>query len=254
MATAAATTEEPLRRYTCSTQKNLDAELLPQKKTEEGDERPPVGDGDDSIVVGMGTQVPRWDVVKQKPRQLKYFVQVSKFPSARRAQDAHDAFQKAADSWNALDIGLSIVAASDAASANFDLTYWEPDDPRDTTLAMAFFPNEKNQTVWVYASALDPRNFDDLESIFAHEIGHILGLRHEFAITGDPAKDLKAEGQGAVQFMKPNYNSVMSYNFPPTIQDSDKEGVKAFYKLKNGAKIGGLPVTDYIPTIKKRKA
>lgn len=243
---------EETRRYTCSTQKNLNSELLPPQKAQEG-ERPAVGNGDDSIVIGLGTEVPRWDVVKQKPRQLKYFVQVSKFPSPRRAQDAGEAFQKAADLWNAMDLGISIVAASDAASAHFDLTYWDPDDPSDTTLAMSFFPNEKNQTVWVYASALQPRNFDDLPSILAHEIGHILGLRHEFAITGDAAKDLSAEGEGARQFMEPNYNSVMSYNFPPTIQDTDKRGIKAFYKLKNGAKVGGLPVTDYIPTVKKRK-
>lgn len=238
------------RSYSCSTQKDLDAELLPTKHTEEGER--PAAAGDDSIVVGIGREVPRWDVVKQTPRQLKYFVQASKFPSAKRAQDAAAAFQKAADLWNAVDLGVKITAAADAAGANFDLTYWEPDDPRDTTLAMAFFPNEKNQTVWVYASALQPRNFDDLPHIFAHEIGHILGLRHEFAITGDAAKNLRAEGEGATQFMESNYNSVMSYNFPPKIQDTDKKGIKAFYKLKNGTKVGGLPVTDYIPMIKKR--
>ncbi|KAG8166020.1 hypothetical protein KVR01_004572 [Diaporthe batatas] len=239
------------RSYSCSTQKDLNTEPLPAKHTEEG-ERPAAGKGDDSIVVGIGREVPRWDVVKQTPRQLKYFVQASKFPSAKRAQDAAAAFQKAADLWNEVDLGVKITAAPDAAGANFDLTYWEPDDPRDTTLAMAFFPNEKNQTVWVYASALQPRNFDDLPHIFAHEIGHILGLRHEFAITGDAAKNLSAEGEGATQFMESNYDSVMSYNFPPTIQDTDKEGIKAFYKLKNGTKVGGRPVRDYIPTIKKR--
>ncbi|POS68570.1 hypothetical protein DHEL01_v213036 [Diaporthe helianthi] len=173
---------EEKRTYTCSTQKSLNAELLPAKHTEVEAERPQMGKANDSIVVGIGKEVPRWDVVKQRPRQLKYFLQTSKFPSAKLAQDTAAAFQKACDTWNAVDLGVKIMAAPDAASANFDLTYWDPDDPNETTLAMAFFPNEKNQT---------------------------------FGYT-------------------------------------DMEGIKAFYKLKNGTKVGGLPVTDYIPTIKKR--
>lgn len=252
-----ADTQEP-QRYSCSTQQNLDAELLqPQEQQQqplEGEERPPTGNGDDSIVVGMGSEVPRWDVVKQSPRQLKYFVQAGKFPSPERAKEAGEAFQKAADQWNAIGFGVSIVAAPDSASAHFDISYWKPDDPKDRTLAMAFFPNEKDQTVWIYASAFQPKNIDSLTPILEHEIGHILGLRHEFAITGDPDKGLRAEGQGATQFMEPNYDSVMSYNFPPTIQDTDRTGIKGFYKLKNGVKIGGLPVKDYIPTLKKRQA
>lgn len=245
-----AVTGEP-QRYSCSTQKNLKAELLPPPQTP-GGKHPPVGDGGESIVVGVGKEIPRWDVVKQSPRELKYFVQTSEFPSVDRARDARVAFQRAADLWNAMDLGIKIVATSDAASAHFDLTYWDPPNPLDTTLASAFFPNEKNQSVWVYDSALQPKNRNNLVSIFAHEIGHILGLRHEFAITGDPEKELKAEGNGATQFMEPNYDSVMSYNFPPTIQATDEEGIQAFYKLENGAKIGVLPVKDYIPVLMKR--
>jgi hypothetical protein len=242
------------RRYTCSTQKELSSELLPAKKqVQEGEEQPPVGNGDDSIIVGLGTQVPRWDTAKENPRQLKYFIQVRKFPSQTKAHQAGEAFQKAADEWNAIEMGVNISATEDASKANFDLSYWDPDDSQDTTLAMAFFPNEKNQTVWVYKSAFDPRNMENLTPIFKHEIGHTLGLRHEFAITGDADKGLDAEGEGARQFMEPNYDSVMSYNFPPTIQDTDKSGIKAFYKLKNGSKIGGQPVVDYFPTIKKRQ-
>ncbi|KKY37865.1 putative matrix metalloproteinase-11 [Diaporthe ampelina] len=247
-----AVTEGP-RRYSCSTQKNLKAELLPPQQAADG-ERPPVGNDDESIVVGVGKEVPRWDVVKQGPRQLKYFVQATKFPSSQRAKDVGEAFQQAADLWNAMNLGISIVAASDAANAHFDLCYWNPNDPRDTTLAKAFFPNEKNQNVWVYDNALQPNNSENLVSIFAHEIGHILGLRHEFAITGDQDKNLKAEFNGATQFMEPNYYSVMSYNFPPTIRDTDIKGIQAFYKLKNGETIGDLPVTDYVPVLKERKA
>jgi len=86
-----------------------------------------------------------------------------------------------------------------------------------------------------------------LKNIFQHEIGHILGLRHEFAITGDANKGLRAEGEGAVQFLQMNYNSVMSYNFPPKVQESDKEQTLQFYQLPNGHKVGESPITDYMP-------
>ncbi|EXF85198.1 hypothetical protein CFIO01_03269 [Colletotrichum fioriniae PJ7] len=244
-----AITEEP-QRYPCKTQENLDAELLSPEVVKQG--KKPEGTHDDAIVVGVGTQVPRWDVVKQAPCVLRYFVRNDTFPSENYAKKASEAFQKAAVRWMEMDFGVTIEATTDIANAHFDLRYWDPPNPRDKTLAQAFFPNENDQTVWVYDSALsNPQNAKYLVSIFAHEIGHILGLRHEFAIKGDNKIGRAPEGFGATQFKEENYDSVMGYNFPPRIQKTDTEGIKAFYKLENGTKIGDLPVTDYLPTIIK---
>lgn len=244
-----AITEEP-QRYPCKTQENLDAELLSPEVVKQG--KKPEGTHDDAIVVGVGTQVPRWDVVKQAPCVLRYFVRNDTFPSENYAKKASEAFQKAAVRWMEMDFGVTIEATTDIANAHFDLRYWDPPNPRDKTLAQAFFPNENDQTVWVYDSALsNPQNAKYLVSIFAHEIGHILGLRHEFAIKGDKKIGRAPEGFGATQFKEENYDSVMGYNFPPRIQKTDIEGIKAFYKLENGTKIGDLPVTDYLPTIIK---
>ena len=248
--------EQEILHYSCNTQETLEAALLPPspdlptlppKKSGQG---PSKNDGEDSIVVSLGTQVPRWDVYKQPGRQLQYFLDVAGFPSAERADQAAQAFQKAADEWNALNLGIKIVATEDQASASFNLRHWKPDDPKDFTLAVGFFPNEVGQDVWVYSTSFQPKYINRLPNIFAHEIGHILGLRHEFAITGDAIRGLKAEKEAAAQFMEPNYNSVMSYNFPPTIQQSDKDGIVAFYKLNDGDLIGNLPITDYVPQLR----
>lgn len=106
------------------------------------------------------------------------------------------------------------------------MVYSLPDHPDDLTLAEAFFPNEINQDIIVYEfSFSDQGNRAILKNIFVHEIGHVLGLRHEFAITGDPQRDLDSEFDGAVQFMQENPKSIMSYEFPPTMQQSDREGL-----------------------------
>ncbi len=50
------------------------------------------------------------------------------------------------------------------------------------TLARAFFPNAEDlNTVFVYKRAFDPDTVNYQSNIFAHEVGHIIGLRHEFA-------------------------------------------------------------------------
>jgi hypothetical protein len=119
-------------------------------------------------------------------------------------------------------------------------------------LAQAFFPHEVDQDVIVYSYALEDDNRSILKAIFLHEIGHILGLRHEFAIEPDD-KGNGPEGFGAKQFLAKNRNSVMSYrNFPPEMQDSDRTQTVAFYKLPNGFMIGNSPVTDFQPKIRRK--
>lgn len=72
-----------------------------------------------------------------------------------------------------------------------------------------------------------------------HEIGHIIGLRHEFA--------LDREEEPAQRFGSQNKQSVMSYEPINNIQDTDIKDVKAFYDLKNKSLLNGVPITDYTP-------
>jgi hypothetical protein len=210
-------------------------------------------DEPDDLVLGYGTIVPRWDVKQAGGRKLEYYVQVESFPSADKAKIAADTFQKAANSWNELDIGIVISKTTDQSSANFYLVYKVNTQANINTLASAFFPHEIDQDVIVYKRSFDADGLAILKNIFQHEIGHILGLRHEFAITGDPDKGLRPEDAGPVQFLENNYNSIMSYNFPPKIQDSDREQVSKFYELPNGFKVVNSPITDFIPRIRRGK-
>jgi hypothetical protein len=199
----------------------------------------------DSLVVGYGAIVPRWDVKTAGPAKLQYLVAIDTFPSPSVAQIAAKEFQAAAESWNELELGVSISETTDQGAVNFNLVYKVNHPNLDRgMLAQAFFPHETNEEVIVFKLALGPQYLPTLKNIFQHEIGHILGLRHELAVEN--------EGLGAVQIFEKNWNSVMSHNFPPKIQDSDRQQITEFYKLANGYMINDSPITDFQPQIRRK--
>ncbi|KAM0282073.1 hypothetical protein ACHAO9_010394 [Fusarium lateritium] len=208
----------------------------------------------DGLVLGYGTIVPRWDVTIVGGRELQYFVKEETFPDARKARNAAEKFQAAAKSWTQLQIGIDITETNKQESANFYLVYKINNVlyGEGGALAKAFFPHEVGEDVIVYSYAFEGKNLSVLKNIFQHEIGHILGLRHEFAITGDDM-DHRAESPVAKQFLLNNYYSVMSYNMPPEMQDTDRDQTIEFYKLPNGYSIDGSPITDYQPQLRLRK-
>jgi len=91
-------------------------------------------------------------------------------------------------------------------------------------------------------------------NVFIHELGHVLGLRHEFAI-GDVRDEMTTdrEGEKAVRVDAPDPNSVMNYrNEPPQLQQSDIDSTRKFYSMTEDAhgkspSIGMTRVVDYTP-------
>ena len=79
-----------------------------------------------------------------------------------------------------------------------------------------------------------------------HEIGHIIGLRHEFALDRKNDGTLR-EDTPAQRFGSQNEHSVMSYDDINEIRDTDIKDVKAFYDLENNYSINGVPIKDYTP-------
>ncbi|KAI1394955.1 hypothetical protein F4819DRAFT_227080 [Hypoxylon fuscum] len=80
--------------------------------------------------------------------------------------------------------------------------------------------------LYVYRLALTGDNEEHMAKILAHEIGHILGLRHEFA---------GVKETGSMLWGEPNAKSVMNY-FPcaaswSAVQRQDIKEVKDFYAL-----------------------
>jgi hypothetical protein len=221
-------------KYTCLTQESLEPVWWQPPQSTGHSDSP-------SLNVGVNSIIPRWDV-SQMNTTLKYFVQVDGFPSILDAQDVASAFKQAADEWNRLELGITFIPAPKEENIHFKVVYEvnDADDPDEATrYAQAFFPHEYNRNVLVTNFALSEPERPILKNVFLHEIGHILGLRHEFAVL--------EEGHGAVRFMDDNPNSVMAYTAKPTMQDTDIVGVQAFYKKSNGDKSLGSPIVDFQP-------
>jgi hypothetical protein len=251
IAMATNTVSEPVR-YSCRTQEDTDPSWGPAPVSNlEGTTGDNAPDKPDSLVIGYGPIIPRWDVTPPGGRKLQYFVKTDTFPDTDKARFAAKEFQAAADSWAKLQIGLTFSEATNRETANFYLVYRVNGLDDDGALAQAFFPHEFDQDVIVFSYAFEGKNKSILKEIFLHEIGHVLGLRHEFAIEGDNLGN-KPEGEGAKLFMEKNASSVMSYNFPPRIQDSDRTQTIEFYKLPLGYMVDGSPVTDYQPKIRRK--
>lgn len=228
---------EDERPYVCVTQP--DDELLIWGFEEDSSGPPAINVGKE--VPGFGHIVPRWNVSGGNT-VLQYSVNYSSFQAlaAGEADFAANELQEAADEWNSLGLGVTISRTPLRDDANFVLVFQQNQGQRvGRRFAEAFFPHEPlNRYLIVTDLALDPSFRGVLKNILLHELGHVLGLRHEFAL--DPQQQLQLgvqeDADGAVQFQGRNPMSVMNYNYNPwpMIQDSDKVAVKAFYQFNHG--------------------
>jgi len=188
-----------------------------------------------ALVVGLAF-IPRW----YKGSVVKWAAKSTGWPSREHSIVAANRLKQATEEWNSHNIGVQFEWVDDIEQACFILQY---DNTPGNTLASAFFPNEALlNALNVYPKAFESTEVGILKDVFLHELGHVLGFRHEFALE----KSWRFEG-GAVPFGEPNCKSVMSYNFPPTIQDSDVKGAKAFYDWPADKKIGAYDIADNKP-------
>ncbi|KPM38849.1 hypothetical protein AK830_g7694 [Neonectria ditissima] len=203
--------------------------------------------GPSDIVVGLNSEVPRW-----VPNSVvKWAAWRAGFKTQEDANHAAEQLAIAADKWNQADVGITFEWVPLAKDATFVLCHGGAKGP---VLASAFFPNYNDLNyMFVYSSAFSSGYRGNMWKIFLHELGHVLGLRHEFAIEGDAEWGLKKEGLGAVQLDDRNEKSVMNYRDPlPEIQQSDIDSTKKFYSLREDAdgnppKVGQTRVSDYSP-------
>ncbi|PYI00167.1 zincin [Aspergillus ellipticus CBS 707.79] len=224
----AKTTATPPGRYTCSSEKPLPVTIrgINNRATLQG---------------GFGGFILRW---KPDPPQTINFAAFSNgYPRPGLALLAANALKEAADDWNKLEFGVKFKWVEHIDDAAFVLSYA---GDQGSVLAQAFFPNEDDLSYLnVYSAAFQPGTIQYLKNIFLHELGHVLGFRHEFAPEREDSHD-----DYSVQFGPRNPLSVMGYEFPPQLQSTDKDSAQAFYRFP-GKKLGwkeaaALPIKDCV--------
>ncbi|KAK4223341.1 putative matrix metallo proteinase-11 protein [Podospora fimiseda] len=201
-----------------------------------------------AIIVGLNRECPRW----VPGSVLKWVVLREGFKTPADADYAAQHLNMACQKWNELDVGVKFEWVKDAADASFALWFG---GSQGNVLASAFFPNPNDLNMMlVYSAAFAmPKWKANLWKVFTHELGHVLGLRHEFALDKDPQTGEVREAFKSVQLGPRNENSVMAYGRnPPEIQQSDVDSTKEFYALSedeqgNPPKVGLTEVQDYEP-------
>ncbi|PYI17327.1 zincin [Aspergillus violaceofuscus CBS 115571] len=217
------TSEDPAR-YTCSTQKPAPVTFTDATGTSSSDPAANIA----ALQVGFGKVIPRW---KPGPDQRVNFAAFANgYPKPEWATLAANALKAAADEWNRLGLGVSIQWVARLEDAAFVLSYG---GRQGGVLAEAFFPSPIDLNYLnVYESAFAPGTVAYLKNIFLHELGHVLGFRHEFAPELEDTKD-----DYTVQLGPRNPLSVMGYEFPPQLQTSDEDSARAFYRFP-GTQLG----------------
>jgi hypothetical protein len=190
-----------------------------------------------AIMVGLFEEIPRWKFGSV----INFATYAEGYPAPGDAIYAANALIEAAEIWNSARVGVTLKWVPNIEDAAFVLAYG---GALGTVLASAFFPsNSSLETLYVYEYGFDKteqtskrRKFTNhgiMKNVFLHELGHVLGLRHEFAMKPGPN-----EG-GAITIGAANIESVMSYVFPPELQESDIQDTRVFYKHPH--------IVDYTP-------
>ncbi|KAF7555438.1 hypothetical protein G7Z17_g2148 [Cylindrodendrum hubeiense] len=203
--------------------------------------------GPADIIVGLNNECPRW----VPGSVIKWAAWRQGFKTEADADHAAAQLNIAASQWNNANIGVTFEWVPLATDATFVLCNG---GAMGGVLASAFFPNANDLNyLYVYTTAFRPQFRSNMWQVFVHELGHVLGLRHEFAIEGLPERGIGPEGRGAVVLGVRDEKSVMNYrNDLPEIQPSDIQSTTEFYALReddqgNPPMVGMTPVGDYTP-------
>ncbi|RFU81828.1 matrix metallo ase-11, partial [Trichoderma arundinaceum] len=190
--------------------------------------------GCDEVRIGCGDEIPRWC----KGSELRYVLCAESFESLDVAASVADATARAISMWPNVGVYFKQVARDEPAA--FAIKYCGFRSRRRRVYARSFFPQDSPGELVVYQDALDRADY--LDNILAHELGHILGLRHEFAAE-------KEKDNRSVLFGSENDLSVMNYSDHPSklqVGKQDCEELATFYAYKQ-AVYGGLPIVDVEP-------
>ncbi|MFC3711180.1 hypothetical protein ACFOMD_01265 [Sphingoaurantiacus capsulatus] len=129
-------------------------------------------------------------------------------------------------------LGEAMLAWGDAAPIklmqsddawDFEIVVRDSDScsPQGCTLARAFFPDAGRHELVIFPKMFKESRVEQVETLI-HELGHIFGLRHFFALVSETAVP-------AVVFGTHSQFSIMNYGADSRLNDADRRDLKALY-------------------------
>jgi hypothetical protein len=171
------------------------------------------------ILVGNPIEISRW-----VPGSVVNFTVDTVWPLPLQYHLVRESLIAAAKEWNIHEVGVSFNYVGNIANATFTVIYGG--NHVGGAYAEAFSPGPEDLSrIRLFDRFFTLNGRWEMRAIFLHELGHVLGLRHEFAGT------VAFDPYPAVPLGPQNSLSVMAYNHLPVIQTSDIYSIKYFYQL-----------------------
>lgn len=181
---------------------------------------------------------------------INWTARFDSFPTRRNAQEAAVATWRACEEWNkVLDGRVTFRYVASGQDAAFQVRYGGNFD----AYAMAFFPSAYKNTlnsIDIYSLSFQPSQKAEFIPTMLHELGHVLGLRHEHSqnlLPGRPSIEDEDPALESILWGIRNPRSVMAYYPLVSIQQSDIDGIRSAYDdLDDGKVIQGTGLLGLI--------
>lgn len=191
------------------------------------------------LIVNLRADNGAFDFWAPNERALTYMVDRATFRSPTEFDMTRDNLRKAAADWVAVcaqcDVSFAELSQADLDGGRRPTFRVQFDGQAGGPIAQSFFPSsaEARRVLYVYPEYFAANGFDPT-GVLRHELGHVLGYRHEH-IVGIPG--CATEGSDWVPLTPYTPNSVMHYfcgvgggSFDLAIRDQDARGHQCLYQ------------------------